>query len=60
VKARKHETGRCEMPVTRPLKVNDARCIALFASGLQPSNAPTVGGPRRDPERRQPRPAGRG
>jgi len=48
------------MPATRPLKVNDARCIALFASGLQPSNAPTVGGPRRDPERRQPRPAGRG
>jgi hypothetical protein len=39
--------GRREMPtptqlaVTRP-NVNDARCEALFASGLQPSDAPTA------------------
>ena len=30
------------MPATT-LNVNDARCEALFASGLQPSDAPTAG-----------------
>ena len=45
---KKHETGWCEMPATTQLaatsllNVNDARCIALFASGLQQSNAPTA------------------
>ena len=29
-----------QLAVTR-LNVNDARCVALFASGLQPSDAPT-------------------
>jgi len=27
---------------TTRLNVNDARCLALFASGLQPSDAPTA------------------
>jgi hypothetical protein len=31
-----------QLAVTRP-NVNDARCEALFASGLQPSDAPTAG-----------------
>ena len=30
-----------QLAVTR-LNVNDARCLALFASGLQPSDAPTA------------------
>jgi hypothetical protein len=30
-----------QLAVTR-LNVNDARCVALFASGLQPSDAPTA------------------
>ena len=30
-----------QLAATRLLKVNDARCIALFASGLQPSDTPT-------------------
>ena len=35
------------MPATAPLavtrlNVHDARCVALFASGLQPSEAPTA------------------
>jgi hypothetical protein len=30
-----------KLAVTR-LNVNDARCLALFASGLQPSDAPTA------------------
>ena len=30
-----------QLAVTR-LNVNDARCVALFASGLQPSGAPTA------------------
>ena len=30
-----------QLAVTR-LNVNDARCLALFASGLQPSEAPTA------------------
>ena len=30
-----------QLAATR-LNVNDARCIALFASGLQPSDAPTA------------------
>ncbi len=47
MKARKHETGWCEMPTTTKLavtrlNVNDARRLALFASGLQPSDAPTA------------------
>jgi hypothetical protein len=38
----------CEMPATTQLamtrlNVNEARCEALFASGLQPSEAPTAG-----------------
>ena len=40
-------TGWCEMPTTTQLtvtrlNVDDARCLALFASGLQPSEAPTA------------------
>ena len=31
-----------ELAATRLLNVNDARCITLFASGLQPSNASTA------------------
>jgi hypothetical protein len=31
-----------QLAATSLLNVNDARCIALFASGLQPSNAPTA------------------
>jgi len=30
-----------QLTVTRP-NVNDARCLALFASGLQPSDAPAA------------------
>ena len=30
-----------QLAMTR-LNVNDARCLALFASGLQPSHAPTA------------------
>ena len=41
------KTGWCEMPTTTQLavtrlNVSDARCLALFASGLQPSEAPTA------------------
>jgi hypothetical protein len=45
--ASKHEPGRCEMTaapqlaVTR-LNVIEAQCEALFASALQPSDAPTA------------------
>ena len=48
VDASRQEPGWCEIPtstqlaVTRP-NVNDARCEALFASGLQPSDTPTAG-----------------
>src|SRR5262249_1518822 len=41
----KHEPGWCEMPTTTRLamtRLNEARCEALFASGLQPSDAPTA------------------
>ena len=31
-----------QLAATRLLNVNDARCIALFASGLQPSDTPTA------------------
>ena len=45
--ASKREPGWYEMTATRlavaRLKVNEARCEALFASGLQPSDAPTAG-----------------
>jgi hypothetical protein len=39
------KTAWCEMPITTELavtrpNVNDARSVALFASGLQPSDAP--------------------
>jgi hypothetical protein len=41
------ESGWCEVPTTtqlaiRPLNVNDARCEALFSSGLQPSDVLTA------------------
>jgi hypothetical protein len=43
----KTKTGWCELPTTPQLaetrlNVNDARYLALFASGLQPSEAPTA------------------
>ena len=34
-------TSIAQLTPTR-LNVNDARCVALFASGLQPSDAPTA------------------
>jgi hypothetical protein len=42
----KHEPGWCDMTTAQlaatRLNLNEARCEALFASGLQPSDAPTA------------------